>query len=196
MHSKDGAAVAAAKAEFEAMLMSMTAAETGAGLIAEGCDGSRSRRDGDAVLRTGAVCKERPGHVPAARRSLPVSWDKFHRDAARSVGASPPRAPSGRSSRLPGADCAGGDRGARAGGPVIETVCVASCRDYKNQGGLRSQDHRAGSRNAGRRREDCHRRRSCRHQRNRQGRARMLPKAHFATSTPAAGPAARRALSH
>ena len=70
-------------------------------------------------------------------KAFPVPWDQFHRDARalawRLASLRAVRRHRRDHPRRPGA---GGDHCARAELRVIETVCIASYHDYKNQGGL------------------------------------------------------------
>ncbi len=71
------------------------------------------------------------------QKAFPVSWDQFHRDARalawRLSGAGPFEAivTVTRGGLVPAAIVA-----RELGTRVIETVCIASYHDYKNQGGL------------------------------------------------------------
>ena len=74
---------------------------------------------------------------PQGNKAFPVSWDQFHRDARaltwRLAGAGPFQAIVciTRGGLVPAAIVA-----RELGIRVIETVCIASYHDYKNQGGL------------------------------------------------------------
>ena len=75
--------------------------------------------------------------MPTSRKSYPVSWDQFHRDARalawRLSAAGPFDAivTITRGGLVPAAIVA-----RELGTRVIETVCIASYHDYKTQGGL------------------------------------------------------------
>ncbi len=106
VRGKDEAAVAAAKADVEAMLVSMTA-ELKPLLTPEKMLTSRTpvsrpettlAKDGPRLQGASRPCPRR------AKKPFPSPGISFIAMRARSPGASPPRAPSGRSSRLPGAD--------------------------------------------------------------------------------------------
>ena len=74
---------------------------------------------------------------PQGNKAFPVSWDQFHRDARaltwRLAGAGPFQAIVciTRGGLVPAAIVA-----RELGIRVIETVCIASYHEYKNQGGL------------------------------------------------------------
>ena len=74
---------------------------------------------------------------PNSQKAFPVSWDQFHRDARalawRLSGAGPFEAIVciTRGGLVPAAIVS-----RELGTRVIETICVASYHDYKNQGGL------------------------------------------------------------
>ena len=74
---------------------------------------------------------------PNSQKAFPVSWDQFHRDARalawRLSGAGPFEAIVciTRGGLVPAAIVS-----RELGTRVIETICIASYHDYKNQGGL------------------------------------------------------------
>jgi xanthine phosphoribosyltransferase len=81
--------------------------------------------------------REPPPTGSAAQKAFPVSWDQFHRDARalawRLAGAGPFEAIVciTRGGLVPAAIVA-----RELGNRLIETVCVASYHDYRNQGEL------------------------------------------------------------
>ena len=108
--------------------------------------------------------------VEGREKAFPVSWDQFHRDARalawRLSAAGPFEALVAvtRGGLVPAAIVA-----RELEVRVIETVCIASYHNYKDQGGLRVLKTIAAQVAKFRRRQDSGGRRSGRHRRDRQG---------------------------
>ena len=140
VRGRDPAKVAAAQAAVEAMLARNPRRSTG--LRAAGGksvdERRRASRAAAQLAKQGAASGTRTSAMADGReKAFPVSWDQFHRDARalawRLSAAGPFEAIVAvtRGGLVPAAIVA-----RELNLRIIETVCIASYHDYKNQGGL------------------------------------------------------------